>query len=193
MLFLIFYCIFFLTLFEYNRLKIFLVMSTIRHQYDASRIKRWDKRSEEKPRPYLISQAWDTVRLYLTFSSFFLILSLICDISSSSDYSLLEVSREREREKLGLKIDIFPDTLKKISKNHFVSNLDYTWFIENRERISKTLSQQHSSLSVAGSFDNREPFMSDENFSSKMKLSIYFHVLPRDMHTYNKQDSNVAF
>lgn len=115
------------------------VMSAIRHQYDASRIKRW-KRSEEKARPYLICQAWDTVRLYLIFSSFFLILSLICDISSSSDYSLLWVSRgkEREREKLGLKIDIFPDTLKKISKNHFVSNLDYIWFIENRERISKT-------------------------------------------------------
>jgi len=48
----------------------------------------------------------------------FLLQIILCDWSP-------ERERESERERLGLKIGIYPDALKKISKNHFVSNLVY--------------------------------------------------------------------
>ncbi len=96
-----------------KHLKILLVMSTCRHQNDVSRMKIRDEKGEQKSCPYLLSQAWESC-----FFIIFLMVSLICDISSWN-YPPLLVSREKS-ERLWLTIDIFPDALKKISKNLFV-------------------------------------------------------------------------
>lgn len=136
----------------------------------------WVRRAEILPLPYLPSS--------ITASLFFiilLILSLICDISSWN-YSPLPVSREKIERDCDGKLISFQMHWRRYQKI-ILSNLDYIWFVENVEWISKMFFPQHCSLSVVGSIVNREPFMSNENFSSKMKLSVYYYVIPRDMHT----------
>lgn len=104
-----------------------------------------------------------------------------CDISSWN-YSPLPVSREKIERDCDGKLISFQMHWRRYQKI-ILSNLDYIWFVENAEWISKMFFPQHCSLSVVGSIVNREPFMSNENFSSKMKLSVYYYVIPRDMHT----------
>lgn len=120
------------------------------------------------------------------FIIFFVILSLICDFSSS-DYSPIPVSREKERESGDWKLLSFQIHWRRYQKNHFVSNLDYIWFIENRANFKKRFSLgsvlcQWLALLIIVSL------MSDECFHLKLNclfISMYLHV--------HKQYSKTAF